>query len=99
MTSKPIFHSEKVHVMASKCSTCIFRPGNLMTLQPGVVKRMTEESVAEGASITCHKTLNGGPHDDQRAVCRGFFDAHGHRVPALELAVAMRIIREVHHDG
>ncbi len=95
--SKPIYRSGKVHVMAEKCSTCIFRPGNLMTLQPGVVKQMVEESVAEGGSITCHKTLNGMPLADQRAVCRGFYDAHGHRVPALELAEAMKIIEEVHH--
>jgi hypothetical protein len=91
--SQPVFSNGRVHVMSDKCSTCIFRPGNLMNLQPGVVKTMVEESVAEGGGITCHKTIHG--QREQEATCRGFYDAHGSRVPALRLAAKWGIIAEV----
>lgn len=91
--SNPVFHNGRVHIMSDKCSTCIFRPGNLMHLQPGVVKTMVEESVAEGGGITCHKTIHG--QREQEATCRGFYDAHADRVPALALAREMGVIAEV----
>jgi hypothetical protein len=90
---RPVYSDGRVHVMADKCETCIFRPGNLMNLDPGRVKSMVDESVAEGAGITCHKTLYG--QAEQEAVCRGFYDAHGDRVPALQIAACMGLIEEV----
>jgi hypothetical protein len=61
-------------VLDERCSTCIFRPGNLMHLRPGRVRQMVRDSLDGGGFITCHATL-----DDRRqyAVCRGFYDAHG----------------------
>lgn len=65
-------------VLKEKCSTCIFRPGNLMHLGKGRVKEMVEESLNGGGFITCHKTLPYGEHPDaDPAVCRGFYDVHG----------------------
>ena len=61
-----------VRVMADKCSTCIFRPNNLMHLQPGRVAEMVREAKSKEGSIVCHKTLDQKRH----AVCRGFFDHH-----------------------
>lgn len=64
-----------VWVMAAKCATCIFRPGNLMYLEEGRVKEMVEASVENEAHIVCHDTLLYG-HDSRLrpAVCRGYHD-------------------------
>jgi hypothetical protein len=90
------FDGEKVHVLSEKCSTCIFRPGNLMDLEPGTVKRMTEGSVADGSAITCHQTMQQMHHQygAEPAVCRGFYDGHAERVPALVAAVFMDVLVE-----
>lgn len=91
--SRPVYSDGLIHVKAEKCSTCIFRPGNLMGLAPGRVKEMVDGSVAEGAGITCHKTLYG--QAEQEATCRGFFDSYKDKVPAFLLAECMDVIKEV----
>jgi len=95
--SRPVYSDGKVHVMPDKCSTCIFRPGNLMTLEPGRVKNMVDGSIKGGGVIACHKTIHG--QREQEAVCRGFFDAYKDQVPGLRLAEHMNIIEEVESDG
>lgn len=90
---EPVYSNGKVHVMSEKCSTCIFRPGNLMNLEPGRVKEMVAGSLAEDAGITCHKTLYG--QREQEATCRGFYDAYADQVTPLRMARAMGIIEEV----
>ena len=75
----PVMDPETVRVrlLAEKCSTCIFRPGNLMHLQPGRRDQMSAEAIAEDGWITCHATLPYGQHPDaEPAVCRGFWDVH-----------------------
>lgn len=94
---KPVYSDGKVHVMAERCSTCVFRPGNLMNLEPGRLKQMVDQSVADGGGITCHKTIYGGA--EQEATCRGFLETHGDKVPAFRLAEAMGIIEEVSADA
>jgi len=64
--------SAGLRVCAEMCSTCIFRPGNLMRLRPGRVREMVDTSVRNDAAIPCHQTLG-----DEHAVCRGFFDRYG----------------------
>lgn len=59
-----------VRVMAERCSTCIFRPGNLMHLQPGRLREMVERVREIEGVIPCHETLG----DDLHAVCRGQFE-------------------------
>lgn len=94
--SKPTYSEGRVHVLAEKCSTCIFRPGNLMTLKAGRVKDMVDGALSEeGGSITCHKTLPGMPGEEQQAICRGFYDAHADRADLLILAQRLGIIEEV----
>lgn len=67
-------------LLATKCSTCIFHPGNRMQLRSGRVKDMVETALRGGGTITCHKTLSYGGHPGfGEAVCRGFYDAHGGR--------------------
>lgn len=86
------YRDGRLHVAADRCATCIFRPGNLMHLGPGRVKDMVDQSVADGGAIICHSTLGENVDD---AICRGFYDAHGQRVPALRLAEQLLIVREV----
>lgn len=81
-----------MHVQRERCSTCIYRPGNLMRLQPGRVASMQRDSdsddLLDGGAIVCHQTLQGA-----QAVCRGYFD-HGHSLP-LRLAVAWGVVEWV----
>lgn len=67
----PVTH--KLRVMAEKCSTCIFRPGNLMSLNSGRVAGMLQNVVRQDSYITCHQTLGTG---EPGAICKGGSDAH-----------------------
>jgi hypothetical protein len=72
-----------VRVMAEQCSTCIFRPGNLMNLNPGRVKDMTDSTDAADGNVTCHQTLG----TDAGALCRGSVD----RRPGQLARIAQRL--------
>ena len=87
-----IYRDGQVHVMAEKCSTCIFRPGNLMDLAPGRVAGMVRDCLEQDSTIVCHKTLYRRTR--KHAVCRGFFDAYQGDIAPLRLAVAMGKIKE-----
>ena len=90
-SSKKVFRDGKVHVMAKKCATCIFRPGNLMHLEPGRVKWIVKEATKAESCIPCHETTHGQAEGE--AICRGFYD----RFPTLpiRLAEAMNLLVEV----
>lgn len=83
---------EGLRVCAEMCSTCVFRPGNLMELRRGRVKGMVREAVAADSFIPCHKTLDG-----DHAVCRGFYDAHGHLTLGCRFGAVVGVI-DVHPD-
>jgi hypothetical protein len=91
--AKPVYSDGVIHVMPDKCATCIFHAGNRMTLEAGRVKGMVTDSIRDGGCIPCHKTTYG--QRDQEAVCRGFFDSYGERVPALAEGARLGIIEEV----
>lgn len=65
--------TRRLRVMAEKCSTCIFRPGNQMDLEPGRVASMLRTVVRNDSFITCHQTLGTG---EPGAICKGGSDAH-----------------------
>jgi hypothetical protein len=67
-----VYREGRVHVQAEMCSTCIFRPGNLMGLHSGRVRGMVDEALTDESAIVCHQTLDG----PDGSVCRGFFDRH-----------------------
>lgn len=71
MSYQPVYRDGKIHVQRVMCPTCIFRPGNLLSLKPGRVAEMVKGATADESCIPCHDTLGRTP-----AVCRGFFDRH-----------------------
>lgn len=83
------YRGGRVHVLAERCATCIFRPGNLMGLRRGRVRQMVAQAVAGGSAVTCHATLST---PGRRAICRGFWDGHGGRVAVLRLAARLRVV-------
>lgn len=76
-------------VMPEMCSTCIFRPGNLMRLREGRVEEMVADALAKDAHIICHSTLDR-PRAQQQA-CAGF--AARHDTSTLRIG---RAISELH---
>lgn len=91
----PPYRDGKVHVLSEKCSTCVFRQGNVMHLPPGRLTGMVKDSIAEDAAITCHQTLPYGEYEvEGQAVCRGFYDQHGDKVTPLRLASAFGVLAE-----
>jgi len=73
MSRTNVFRDGKVHVQAAKCSTCIYRPHNLMHLDPGRKDQMQATAIEGGGVIPCHQTLS-----EDHSVCRGFFDVAKH---------------------
>lgn len=91
----------RVRLAARRCDTCIFRPGNLMRLEPGRVKGLTEAVAAQEGYITCHDTLSYGGGDLPGAICRGQ-EQHpkaGPRSMFLRIAQALGEIVLLHPDG
>ncbi len=89
MSDTDVYRGGKVHVQASKCSTCIYRPGNLMKLQEGRKDSMQAEAIEGGGVIPCHQTIEAYSGErGAESVCRGFFDVAKHE--GL-LAVAERL--------
>lgn len=72
-------------LLSEKCTTCIFRAGNLMRLRPGRLQEMVTTTLARGATITCHDTLTYGRHPRfGEAVCRGFYDSYGQQSQVVQ---------------
>lgn len=80
----------RVHVMSGECSTCVFRPGNLMKLPVGRLAGMVESALADESAIICHSTLI--VPGAQEGVCRGFFDRYGGDSLALRLAQMLDVV-------
>lgn len=88
-----VYRDGKVHILAEQCDTCIFRPGNLMSLQRGRVRGMVEECVADDGVIPCHCTIRRD--DVQPAICRGFYDSRwGQLISTLQIAERLGVIVE-----
>jgi hypothetical protein len=87
-----VYRNGKVHVCRKLCSTCVFRPGNLMMLEPGRLAQMVEDAIESDSTIICHGTLDG-----DNAACRGFFDRHA--TAPLQIAQRLGLIVEVDPPG
>lgn len=94
------YRDGKVHVMREKCSTCVFRPGNIMNLAPGRLKGMVEHVEETGIPFVCHQTLSyGAPeykdHYDGEALCAGAVEHCADRSTVMRLAEAADVIEQV----
>lgn len=80
-----------MRVATTQCDTCIFRPGNLMHLNPGRLADMVTTVKATESYVVCHQTLDRRPR--QRVICRGSFDRYKTRI--IQLAERMGFIEWV----
>ncbi|AVH20102.1 hypothetical protein [Nocardia cyriacigeorgica] len=78
-----VYSHNEVRVCEDKCSTCIFRPGNLMRLRPGRRSQMVRDALHDEGHITCHSTLDQA----LSAICRGFADLPEAKARSLALRV------------
>ena len=96
----PPYRDGKVHVMESKCSTCVFRGGNLMHLPPGKLKGMAEHVQETGIPFSCHQTLAYSEsryreHYQGMALCAGAVENYGEQSVIMRMAHAMDVIVQV----
>lgn len=63
-------------VLDRKCSTCIYRRGNLMDLEPGRRDEMVDQAAENDTAVICHSTL---PPEPEQAICRGYWDVPADR--------------------
>jgi hypothetical protein len=75
--------------MAERCSTCIFRPGNLMRLNPGRLADLTGQTDAADTNVVCHQTLD----EPIGAFCRGSVERRAGQ--AVRIAERLGVIKEV----
>jgi hypothetical protein len=90
--SAPPFRNGRIHILSERCSTCVFRPGNLVRLRPGRMKDLVESNRKADTAFACHQTLWEEGVD--RAICRGYFDAYWQAITPLRMAVALSMITE-----
>ncbi len=85
MSEHNAYRGGRVHVCREMCETCVFRPGNVMRLQPGRLAGMVRDAVETESAIICHSTLYEEGVDN--AVCFGFYERHA----TAPLQVAQRL--------
>ncbi len=86
VTYRRVFRDDFVHVQRRMCDTCIFRPGNLMHLEPGRVESMVRDCGDESI-IPCHEVMDTAAP----GVCKGFFTKHRNRL--LQIAYRLKKVR------
>lgn len=92
-----VYRDGRVHVVKRMCDTCIFRPGNLMRLEPGRVEGLVAATVRADSCIPCHETTHGqGPGE---AVCRGFFEKHATGPLQIADRLALMVFDELPAKG
>lgn len=76
---------KRIPVFREKCPTCIFHPGNRMALRRGRLAEVVEHNLRAGCALVCHVTTYGQRPDLGEVLCRGFFDAYGDQVAAVQV--------------
>ena len=84
------YRGGRVHVLAERCSTCVFHPGNRMQLEPGRLAELVKSNLEAQSALTCHSTLYRD--DVPPAVCNGFYEAYARLTQPLWLAQRMDLI-------
>jgi hypothetical protein len=86
-----IYRDGMVHQVKHQCSTCIYRPGNLMHLADSRRDALEAEAITAGSVIVCHSTLLRTPQAD--AACAGFVEATDPQI--IQLAERMGVLHKV----
>ena len=86
-------------VFSERCSTCVFHPGNRMSLAPGRLKDLIDSNVAGGAALICHQTTYGQHPEIGETVCRGFYDAVGEGTNVIRVMNRLGGFEEVDPPG
>ena len=76
------FREGRVHVCASMCETCIYRPDSELFNTP-----IKAQAKAADSAVICHHTLCGRPREN--AVCAGFYRHDS--TPILRLAKRLKL--------
>lgn len=88
-----IYRGGQVHVLASACATCIFRPAARPVDGARVAGMVRDTRDEPGATVPCHHTLGYLDEDaPDAAICRGWWDRFAERDPILRLAEGMGIL-------
>lgn len=86
------YYGGRIHVVSAKCSTCVFRAGNLMRLHDGRLADLVEHNRKHDTALQCHKTLDYTPDAYPPAVCRGYYDAYMPEITPLRMAAMLDLI-------
>jgi hypothetical protein len=91
----------KPRLLSEMCTTCVFRPGNLMKLRPGRLEELIRENTGPDAQgLHCHQTLEyGGNPDFGLAFCRGFYDGFRDLVNFFRICKRLGGFTEVNPPG
>lgn len=78
-------------LLSEKCSTCVFRPGNLMHLDDGRLQDLIRQNREAQTLLVCHQTLPyvSNPYRDDvagEAYCRGYYDSYGQESSVVQFA-------------
>lgn len=87
-------------LLAERCSSCVFRPGNLMRLAPGRLADILDTNRERGTALICHQTLSYGDHPEVgEALCRGFYDAYGDTIAVIQVVNRLGGFTEIPPPG
>lgn len=71
------YENRRTRLLSRQCPTCVFRPGNPMRLNPGRLRDLVGQCLADGSYLVCHATLPAmAPPGYAPAICRGFADQY-----------------------
>jgi len=85
-----VYRDGYVHVCATECSTCIFRPDVRPVSGARLAGMVRETCDTDGATVVCHHTLDG-----DNAICRGWWDRLAASDTILRLAIVTDRVVEV----
>ena len=94
-------------LLKEQCATCIFRPGNPMSLRPGRVQAMVRACQINDTYIPCHERMNNDLDMDEDGdlvmttsttespVCRGFYDKYPGIGQMIRISERLGLLEEV----
>lgn len=86
-----VFRDGKVHVRASECDACLFKPTRIV---PGsrAAQIVRDTKDVDGATFSCHKSQTEG---EPETICAGWWERFAHNDMVLRFAVALGAVEKV----